>query len=72
MTDEHILRGLEQDAQFIEERMPEKMTQQAIMDVALRVKDLLGKEGWSLRQIAEMVGVSRSAKIGRASCRERV
>jgi len=40
--------------------MPDKMTQQAIMDVALRVKDLLGKEGWSLRQIAEMVGVSRS------------
>jgi len=40
--------------------MPEKMTQQAIVDVALRVRDLMGKEEWSLRRVAEMIDVSRS------------
>lgn len=60
MIDKGIQQGMEQDARRIVERIPDKMVKQNILDVRLRLKELIGQQGWSLKQVGNMVGRSSS------------
>ncbi|KPL21777.1 MAG: hypothetical protein AMJ75_09330 [Phycisphaerae bacterium SM1_79] len=60
MTDKGIQQGLEQDARRISERIPDKMTKKAILDVRLRLQEFVTRQGWSRKRIGEMIGRSPS------------
>ena len=63
MTDHSIQKGLERDARQIEERIPDKMTQQAILDVKLRLREFIGQRGWSQTKIGQTVGFKDGSVI---------
>jgi DNA transposition AAA+ family ATPase len=54
--DKSIQEGLEQDARRVQERMPDKMTKQVILDVRLRLQEFLARPGWSQKKVGQAVG----------------
>jgi len=63
MTDKSIQQGLEQDARLVEERMPDKMTRQVILDVRLRLREFIAQQGFSQKKIGQMVGFKTGSII---------
>jgi len=63
MTDKSIQQGLEQDARRVEERIPDKMTRQAILDVRLRLREFIAQQGFSQKKIGQMVGFKNGSPI---------
>lgn len=63
MTDKSIQQGLEQDARLVEERIPDKMTRQAILDIRLRLREFIGQQGFSQKKIGQMAGFKTGSII---------
>jgi len=61
MTDKSIQRGLEQDARLVEEWMPDKLTKEAVLNVAIRLREFIDRTGFSQKKIGLMVGFKPSA-----------
>jgi len=58
MTDNPIQNALEQDAQWIEERMPMNNEDKTILQVIERVKEFAADSGLSYKKISSKIGVS--------------
>jgi len=63
MTENNISQGLETDARYVKERMPDKMTKQTILDVRLRLREFIGYHGWTQKKVGRKVGFSDGAPI---------
>jgi len=60
MTDGKIIKGLEQEAQTILERMPMETTAIEIEKKADMLSQLIEQNGWTHSQVAKMIGVHQS------------
>jgi len=58
MNEKSVQKGLEQDAEFLKERMPEKMSKINARQKAESLRRFMEKRGYSQGNIAKMIGVS--------------
>lgn len=63
MSDKDIFEGMEHDARRVQERMPDKMTQKAVLDVRLRLREFIAQHGFSQKKIGKQVGFRDGAPI---------
>ena len=60
MNDDHIQRGLEQDARRCRERIPMELTKSKVKEMSRKLKDFLEEEGLAQADVARAIGVSSS------------